>query len=62
MMNFWIIAKKRVQKKIKMVGLIHRGWLAWLGSVWVQNPTKIKIVLKKKKYKDDQNGLIHPEN
>ena len=33
----------------------------WLGSAGGQNPTKTIIVFKKK-YKDDQNGLIHPEN
>ena len=33
----------------------------WLGSARGQNPTKKNIVFKKI-YKDDQNGLIHPEN
>ena len=45
--------------KNKMVGLIHRGWLA--GVSLGPNPTKKKNVLEKK-YKDDQNCLIHPEN
>ena len=32
----------------------------WLGSAGGQNPTKNNILFKKK-YKDNQNGLIHPE-
>ena len=41
-----------------MVGLIHRGWLAGVSLGPKSNKQK-KI---EKKYKDDQNGLIHPEN
>ena len=40
-----------------MVGLIHEAG-GWLGSAWVENPKNSF----EKKYKDDQNGLIHPEN
>ena len=49
--------KKKIQKK--MVGLIHRGWLAGVSLGPKSNQKKIVL---KKKYKDDQNGLIHPEN
>ena len=49
------VCKGRFQKiNKKMVGLIHLGWLG-------PKSNQKKIVLKKK-YKDDQNGLIHPEN
>ena len=52
--------------KIKINGWIYPSGLAgWVslgqpGSAWVQNPTKKTFF--KKKYKVDQNGLIHPEN
>ena len=46
------------KKKKNMVGFIHQA--GWLGSAGGQNPTKTNIVFKKN-YKDDQNGLIHPE-
>ena len=36
-------------------------WAGWLVSAGGQNPTKTNIVLEKK-YKDNHNGLIHPEN
>ena len=42
--------KKNIKKLLDLS--IRAGWL---GSAGDQNPTK-------KKYKDDQNGLIHPEN
>ena len=41
-----------------MVGFIHPGWLAGVSRRSKSNPKKI---VSKKKYKDDQNGLIHPE-
>ena len=42
----------------KMVGLIHQGWLAGVSLGPKSNQKKIVL---KKKYEDDQNGLIHPE-
>ena len=45
------------QKTKKLLNLSIRA--GWLGSADDQNPTKKNIVFKKK-YKDDQNGLIHP--
>ena len=48
-------------KKTTKYGLIYPFGLAG----WGQKGAKIqpkKILFKNKKYKDDQNGLIHPEN
>ena len=42
-----------------MVGLIHRGWLAGVSLGPKSNQKKNSF---QKKYEDDQNGLIHPEN
>ena len=45
-------------EKIKMGGFIHPGWLAGVS----RGPKSNQKKLFKKKYKYDQNGLIHPEN
>jgi len=42
-----------------MVGFIHSGWLAGVSRGQKSNQKKYCF---QKKYKDDQNGLIHPEN
>ena len=47
------------KKNIKMVGFIHPGWLA---GVCRGSKSNQKNVCFQKKYKDDQSGLIHPEN
>ena len=54
------LSKGRFQKKSKksLDLSIQAGWLWSAGG---QNPTK-KNIKKEPKYKDDQNGLIHPEN
>ena len=53
------MTKGRFQKKKKkMVGFIHPGWVAGICKGPKSNPKKKKF---KKKYKDDQNGIIHPE-
>ena len=46
------------KNKKKMVGLIHPGWLAGVSRGPKSNQ---KNNCFKKKYKYDQNGLIHPE-
>ena len=56
MVYTWGRFKKKQKKWLDLS--IQAGWL---GSAGGRNPTKKKIVFKKK-YKDDQNGLIHPEN
>ena len=43
----------------KMVGFIHLGWLAGVSRRPKSNQKKNCFQTK---YKDDQNGLIHPEN
>ena len=47
------------QKNKKMFGFIHSGWLA---EVSRGLKSKINKYCLKKKYKDHQTCLIHPEN
>ena len=44
----------------KMVEFIHSCWLA--GVSRGPKSKKNKYCFQQQKYKDDQNGLIHPEN
>ena len=55
MISFYLL-----REGLKKNGLINPS-AGWLGSAWVRNPTNKKNSFAKK-YKDDQNGPIHPES